>query len=128
MTCRLRCMFVMALAVMPVLVYADVELETSLNTANSDNISGERVLREKTERYVTQVDRQIAALDGFLNKHYADFDYTEDDVAEYVSNPINTYVMIKRTAVEWPKVRAIVFNETLDSELEDIIQLKMSPQ
>ena len=117
----------MALAVMPmpVLVYADVELETSLNTANSDNISVERVLREKTERYLTQVDRQIAALDGFLNKHYADFDYTEDDVAEYVSNPINTYVMIKRTAVEWPKVRAIVFNETLDSELEDIIQLKM---
>ena len=121
-------MFVMALAVMPVLVYADVELETSLNTANSDNISVERVLREKTERYLTQVDRQIAVLDGFLNKHYADFDYTEDEVAEYVSNPINTYVMIKRTAVEWPKVRAIVFNETLDSELEDIIKLKMSLQ
>ena len=119
----------MLMAVMALHVRADFEPEVLLNTVNSDStISGERVLREKTERYLTQVDRQIAALDGFLNKFYSEFDYTEDDVAEYVSNPINAFVMIKRTAVEWPKVRATVLNDTLDSELEDIIKLKMSLQ
>ena len=118
----------MLMVVMTVYVHADVEPEVLLNTVNSDNVLGERVLGEMTERYLAQVDRQIAALDGFLNKYYSDFNYTEDDVAEYVSNPINTYVMIKRTAVEWPKVRAIVFNETLDSELEEIIRQKMSLQ
>lgn len=124
----MRRLSVMLMVVMTVYVHADVEPEVLLNTVNSDNVLGERVLGEMTERYLAQVDRQIAALDGFLNKYYSDFNYTEDDVAEYVSNPINTYVMIKRTAVEWPKVRAIVFNETLDSELEEIIKQKMSLQ
>ena len=116
----------MLLSVLAILVNAEDVPEGSLNAVNSDIISEERILVEKTERYLTQVDRQIAAIDGFLNKHYVDFDYTKDDVAEYVSNPINTYVMIKRTVVEWPKVRAVVLNETLDGELEDIIKLKMS--
>ena len=124
----MRRLSVMLMVVMAVQAYADVEPEVLFNTVNSDNVLGERVLGEMTERYLAQVDRQIAALDGFLNKYYSDFNYTEDDVAEYVSNPINTYVMIKRTAVEWPKVRAIVFNETLDSELEEIIKQKMSLQ
>lgn len=124
----MRRLSVMLMVVMTVYVHADVEPEVLLNTVNSDNVLEERVLGEMTERYLAQVDRQIAALDGFLNKYYSDFNYTEDDVAEYVSNPINTYVMIKRTAVEWPKVRAIVFNETLDSELEEIIKQKMSLQ
>ena len=116
------------MAVTSVTVCADIEPEVLSNTVNSERISGDRVLREKTERYLTQVDHQIATLDSFLNKFYANFDYTEDDVTDYVSNPINAFVMIKRTAVEWPKVRAIVLNETLDSELEDIIKLKMSLQ
>ena len=107
--------------------HADVVSEVESNTQDSDTISG-NLLREKTEEYLTQVDRQIAALDSFLNRHYKNFDYTEDDVAEYVSNPINAFTMIKRTALEWPKLGAILLNETLDSELEDIIQLKMSPQ
>ena len=118
----------MLMAVTSVTVCADIEPGALLNTVDSERISGDRVLREKTERYLSQIDRQIAALDGFLNKFYSEFDYTEDDVAEYVSNPINAFVMIKRTAVEWPKVQAILLNETLDSELEDIIKLTMSLQ
>ena len=118
----------MLMAVTHVTVCAGIEPEVLSNTVDSERISGDRVLREKTERYLSQVDRQIAALDSFLNKYYAEFEYTENDVAEYVSNPINAFVMIKRTAVEWPKVRAVVLNETLDSELEDIIKLRMSLQ
>ena len=83
-------------------------------------------MREKTRWYLEQVDRQISTLDTFLHKYYLNFNYTEEDVPEYVSNPINTYMMIKRTAVEWPKVREVVFNKTLDSALEEIIKLKLS--
>ena len=107
--------------------HAEVVPEVLSNTQNSDTISG-NLLREKTEEYLTQVDRQIAALDSYLNRHYKNFDYTEDDVAEYVSHPINAFTMIKRTALVWPKLRAILINETLDSELEDILELKKLQQ
>ena len=125
MTWRKRCFLVLSIAINTVFVRGGVEPETLINSANT---SGEQVLREKMQWYLEQVDRQISTLDSFLHKYYDNFNYTEEDVAEYVSNPINTYMMIKRTAVEWPKVREVVFNKTLDSELEEIIELKQSLQ
>ena len=127
MTYRLRFTSVIVVVFLSLSAHAEVVPEVLSNTQNSDTISG-NLLREKTEEYLTQVDRQIAALDSYLNRHYKNFDYAEDDVPEYVSNPINAFTMIKRTALEWPKVRAILLNETMDSELEDILELKKLQQ
>ncbi len=66
----------------------------------------ERRLHDKLRRYLEQTDKQIAALDELLDKHYADYDKLEgEDAAEYVSNPINTYSMLKRTGLHWPMAR-----------------------
>ena len=34
-----------------------------------------------------------------LTKYYSNYNYTEEDAAEYVSHPINTYVLLKRTSL-----------------------------
>jgi len=39
-----------------------------------------------------------------LDTYYKNYHWTEEDAEEYVSNPINAYVLIKRTALEWPRV------------------------
>ena len=44
---------------------------------------------------------------------FQNHNYTEDDAVDYVSNPINTYVMLKRTAVHWPRVKAKVIKINL---------------
>lgn len=80
-------------------------------------------LQARLDAYVAQVDRQITVLDSFLDTYYKDYNFTEEDAKEYVSNPINTYMLIKRTGVEWPKVKAIIFNDTLDREFEEIQRL-----
>jgi hypothetical protein len=71
--------------------------------AKPSAVDTEILLRTKLEEHLVQVNRQIKALVHFLDTHYKDYNYTEADTIEYVSNPINTYVMIKRTSMEWPK-------------------------
>ena len=56
-----------------------------------------------------ETDRQIAALDKLLDNHYKDYNFESVDSEEYVSNPINTYVLLKRTGVFWPKTKQVLF-------------------
>ena len=83
----------------------------------------EPVLKSRVADHIKQVDRQIRTLDWFLDTYYKDYNYTEEDATEYVSKPINTYMLIKRTSLEWPNVKAVVFNATLDKDLEEIEQI-----
>ena len=64
----------------------------------------ESVLMEKVDSHLELVDEQIKALDKFLDL-FKDHNYTEFDAEEYVSNPLNTYAMIKRQAILWPQVK-----------------------
>ena len=68
----------------------------------------ESTLMEKVDSHLEAVDEQIKALDMFLEL-FKDHNYTELDAEEYVSNPLNTYAMIKRQALTWPKVRNRLF-------------------
>merc|ERR1719336_511530 len=77
----------------------------------------------KLEEHLADVDSQLETLNWFLDNFYKNYNYTEEDAVDYVSNPINTYVMLKRTAVHWPNVKAKVFNETSAKRLEELIEL-----
>ena len=48
-------------------------------------------------------------------------DMMMDDVEEFVSNPINTYTMIKRLTLYWPSVRDHLFNQTLIDQWDDFL-------
>ena len=41
----------------------------------------------------------MKTLDTFINTYYKDHNYTEEDAEEYVSHPLNTFSLIKRTAI-----------------------------
>ena len=66
----------------------------------------ETEFNRKLEEHLKDIDGQLKVLDWFLDTYYKNYNYTVDDAVEYVSNPINTYVMLKRTAVHWPHVKA----------------------
>ena len=36
---------------------------------------------------------------------------TEEEAAEHVAHPVNTYKMIKRAALQWPSVKKKVFDQ-----------------
>merc|ERR1712110_320894 len=69
------------------------------------------------------VQKQVKILDWFLDTFYGEGyeNYTEADAEEYVSNPINTYCLLKRTALHWPRVKEVIFNDTVDAQMEDLI-------
>ena len=45
-----------------------------------------------------------------------------DDIDEFVSNPINTFTMIKRLTLYWPSVRDHLFNQTLIDQWDDFLE------
>lgn len=108
-----------------VLAVAMMATASSTDDSNIDSvqITPEAILRAKMEGHLSAVDRQIRVLDNFLDTYYKDYDYTEADAKEYVSNPINTYMLIKRTGMEWPVVKAVIFNSTLDQEFKEIAEM-----
>ena len=83
----------------------------------------EKEFTQKIEEHLSDIDSQLKSLDWFLDTYYKNYNYTEDDAAEYVSNPINTYVMLKRTALQWPQVKQKVFNVKAQERLEELIAL-----
>lgn len=89
-------------------------------TATAAATVTEELVKEKIGQHLQHVERQIKSLDYLLDTYYKDYNYTEEDAEEYVSNPINTYMLIKRTALEWPNAKAILFNETADREFEEL--------
>ena len=44
-----------------------------------------------------------------------------EDVDEFVSNPINTFTMIKRLTLYWPSVRDHLFNQTVIDQWGDFL-------
>lgn len=95
----------------------------SLALSSGDDLSlkeAEAAISLKIKNHLVQVERQIKSLDYLLNTVYKDYNYTAEDAHEYVSNPINTYMLIKRTSLEWPNVKKVVFNETAEKEFEEI--------
>ena len=80
----------------------------------------EQLLNKKLESHLAGVEKQLEVLDRLLNTYYKDYNYTEEDAHEYVSNPINTYMLIKRTGLEWPAAKKVIFNDAMDQEFKEI--------
>lgn len=61
-------------------------------------------------------------LDTFLDTYYENHNYTEDDAEEYVSHPLNTFSLIKRTAMDWPQVQKRLFGDKPKENLEKMLE------
>ena len=67
------------------------------------------------------IEEQMNMVDTFLNTYYKDHNYTEADAEEYVSHPLNTFSLIKRTAIDWPKVKERLFGNKTKEKLEKLL-------
>lgn len=83
----------------------------------------EKLLSLALTQQISLIDSQLKVLDGFLNTYYQDYNYNAKDAVEYVSHPLNTFSMIKRTALDWPKVKEALFGQETMKELTDFQQV-----
>ncbi|XP_059097158.1 prolyl 4-hydroxylase subunit alpha-2-like isoform X2 [Tigriopus californicus] len=93
------------------------------NEALANLFKQEEQMRHSIEAYVARLDRQIHAMDQLINNHEHNSTESEEDAAEYVSNPINAYVLLKRTGIEWPKLRDGLFSESFINQTKEIEEL-----
>ena len=89
------------------------------------------LLVQKTEAVEAKLERQLKVIEGQIEHldwyfkvgyHNPEDSLMMDDVEEFVSNPINTFTMIKRLTLYWPSVRDHLFNQTLIAEWEDLLK------
>lgn len=90
------------------------------NEALADLFKKEKHMRQTIEAYVARLDRQINAMDQLINNHEHNTTESEEDAAEYVSNPINAYVLLKRTGIDWPRLRDGLFSESFENQTKEI--------
>lgn len=100
----------------------------AVSSSEAASASTETLFQQKLDSHIAGVENQLRVLDALLENYYKDYNYTEADANDYVSNPINTYMLIKRTAVEWPAVRKVVFDPKMDEELKEIEELAKKMQ
>ena len=58
-----------------------------------------------------------------LHYFFQNHNYTEDDAEEYVSHPLNTFALIKRTGLEWPRVKEKLFGNDTNDQIDNLINL-----
>ena len=107
-------------------IFAIANLTTVLATTDTDINEFDAKLQnldEKLQAQIKIIEDQIKHIDWYFDVGY---NHPEkpimDDVEEFVSNPINTFTMIKRTAIYFPKLMKHLFNETIAEKYEDIIK------
>lgn len=83
----------------------------------------EAIVAENIEEYIQEMEAQLDTLDTFLNAYYQNHNYTEQDAEEYVSHPLNTFSLIKRTAMDLPKVYEKLFSNKSQEKIENMSKL-----
>ena len=63
--------------------------------------TGPGPLNDKIDRYIKLLEKKRDAIDKFLNENYNDFNHSDFTPEEYVSHPINAYMLMKRTSILW---------------------------
>jgi len=94
------------------------------NADHSDLLERQKKLDTKIEQQLKTIDQQIKHLDWYFKVGYTHEgdEMMMDDIDEFVSNPINTFTMIKRLTLYWPSVRDHLFNQTLIDQWDDFLE------
>ena len=94
-------------------------------------------INEKIDRYLDLLQTKKKAIEKFLKDNYSDFnhsDYTPEVTSylcclagsdilllqEYVSHPINAYMLMKRTSVIWNHVKPSILDPAADRLWDEI--------
>ena len=81
----------------------------------------QKAIEDKLDAQLKVIQAQIDHIDWYFKVGYHNQEKPMmDDVEEFVSNPINTFTMIKRTSLYWPALKNHLFNQTLIDEWEQL--------
>ncbi len=84
----------------------------------------EQILLNDLEAHVKKLDVQLSAIDWFKTNFYSNHeDLKEKEVEEYISNPINTFAMIRRLADAFPQVLEQLADSKTESQWKDILAI-----
>merc|ERR1712115_194770 len=90
---------------------------SSLGQGGKDNQGG---LSDKIERYIKLLEEKRDVIDKFLQENYSDFNHSDYTPEEYVSHPINAYLLMKRTSVLWQAAKPGILDATSEELWKEI--------
>jgi len=79
-------------------------------------------INEKMEQYIKLLEKKRNAIDKFLTENYSDFNHSDYTPEEYVSHPINAYMLMKRTTVIWQNAKHDILDPASDNLWAEIEQ------
>ena len=79
----------------------------------------DKATKAKIEKYLQLLEKKKNAIDKFLEENYTGWDRTMD-AEEYVSHPINAYMLMKRTSVVWQAAKKDILDTSADQLWKEI--------
>merc|ERR1711994_609997 len=79
-------------------------------------------INEKIERYLELLQKKKTSIEKFLTDNYSDFNHSDFTPEEYVSHPINAYMLMKRTSVIWQMAKPAILDTSSDELWKEIEQ------
>ena len=87
---------------------------------SDDKLLLDDAVNEKVERYIKLLEKKRDAIDKFLVENYSDFNHSDFTPEEYVSHPINAYMLMKRTSVMWQMAKPDILDTSSDELWKEI--------
>jgi len=86
--------------------------------ANMENLAEtEQLLYTSFKAYLKAEEQRMKVLRNFMTRiEEAQSIVNETNIAKYLGNPINTYLMLRRLSVEWRQVEQQLTSDSLESE------------
>ena len=89
-------------------------------TETDEKLFLDDAINEKVERYVKLLEKKRDAIDKFLVENYSDFNHSDFTPEEYVSHPINAYMLMKRTSIIWQMAKPAILDTSSDELWKEI--------
>uniref|UniRef100_A0A146M0J2 procollagen-proline 4-dioxygenase n=1 Tax=Lygus hesperus TaxID=30085 RepID=A0A146M0J2_LYGHE len=113
-----------AWVVMSCLCLVRAELYTAI-TDLEDLLDTEAMFMETLDRYIEREEKKIVRLKRKAEEYRKEHASASADVSEYLSNPLNAYLLVKRLTTDWTTTESLMTEQTsLDEAQHNFTEIK----
>ncbi|CAB0000627.1 unnamed protein product, partial [Nesidiocoris tenuis] len=87
------------------------ELYTAI-TDLEDLLDTEAMFMETLNRYIQREEKKLERLKRKAEEYKKEHSLASADVSEYLSNPINAYLLVKRLTTDWTTTESLMTDQT----------------
>ncbi|BES92490.1 prolyl 4-hydroxylase [Nesidiocoris tenuis] len=122
---RLRKMYILgAWVIINCLCLIRAELYTAI-TDLEDLLDTEAMFMETLNRYIQREEKKLERLKRKAEEYKKEHSLASADVSEYLSNPINAYLLVKRLTTDWTTTESLMTDQTaLDDAQHNFTEIK----